>query len=73
MKVLLSIWTEGRLITACTVDTQYEVTVLDADLMAYQKGYARKFEEPDAATDYATSIAHYFESIAAENSPLNVS
>jgi len=65
MKEMKTIWTRRRLITAWEVDGQYEVTVFDADSMAYLEGFSRKFEEHEGAVDFATDIAHWFERITA--------
>ena len=61
MDELKTIWSSNRLITAWEVEGRYEVTVLDANVLAYLEGYGRCFSDPEAAVDYCTEIAHYFE------------
>lgn len=61
MDELKTIWSQERLVTAWKVEGRFEVTVLDANKMVYLEGYGRKFSDPEAAVDYCTKIARYFE------------
>jgi hypothetical protein len=65
MKELLAIWSKRRLVTAWDVGDKFEVSVLNADKMAYLEGFTRRFTEYEAAVDYATAVAHWFERVAA--------
>lgn len=65
MGELKTIWSKSRLVTAWHVGDKYEVTVLDAWKMAYMEGFTRRFSDPEAAVDYATEVAYWFERVAA--------
>ena len=65
MDEIKTIWTKGRLVTAWRVGDRYEVTVLDADKMAYVEGFTRHFADHEAAADYATSTAQWFDRVVA--------
>lgn len=65
MKELLTIWSKRRLVTAWDVGDKFEVTVLNSDKMAYLEGFARNFTEYEAAVDYATKVAYWFERVTA--------
>jgi hypothetical protein len=65
MDGIKTIWTKGRLVTAWRMKDRYEVTVLDADKMAYVEGFTRCFADPEAAADYATSTARWLDRVVA--------
>ena len=65
MEELKTIWVRRRLVTASSIEDKYEVTVLDEIGMVYMENFTRKFSEPEAAIDYATLLAHWFERIPA--------